>query len=108
MGLVYLLIKALPGQLSGNGLQRGDLISIKEFSDRCVDHYGSADALPYGYRISTDSAEVFKLQISAEEGTYRRWYVDVDALPAGTMNQISAGETVHIPWDDLINYIEAR
>lgn len=109
MDLIYLLMKATAGRVDGRGTQRGDLIGLKCFSDRCSDHYGSADGLPYGYRISTDSAEANLLQETKDDGSgNRRWCVDLASFPANIMSQLTAGETVHIQWSDLQNYIEAR
>ena len=107
MDLIHVLIKATSGPITGQGRQRGDTISVKVESDRVSSPFGQSDMIPYAYRMSTDIEGLAILQEPKERGD-RRWSVDLNQLPDKYLSEFVAGETVYIPWDELMNHIEAR
>lgn len=105
----YLLVKAVPGNLILTSLQRCDFVSQIRATDR-GNPFGQSDGLPYYYRLATDGTDdqINVLFEQHPDTDLRRWMLDIDALPVDLLAALAAGETVEIPYDQLIDFVEAR
>jgi hypothetical protein len=105
----YLLVKAVAGQPALANMQRGDFVSQIMFTDR-GEPFGSSDGLPYYYRLATDGTaeQVGQLFEQKPERAQRRWRLNFDAVPENLLAEMAGGETVFIPFDQLLNYVEMK